>query len=75
MLGMYMTDLLKQQKEGFCDEGDTHVTFAQKIVLNSPRTGSDPAASALKSITRHGHRWRPHGADGNCEPSCILMQM
>ncbi len=34
----------------------------------------DPAASALKSITRRGHRWRPYGADGNRELSCILMQ-
>lgn len=56
--------------------GDTDVNFTQKMVLNSLRTVSDPAASAsaLKSITRRGHRWWPYGADGNRELSCILMQ-
>lgn len=69
-----MTDLLEQQKKVFVDVGDTDVDFTQKMVLNSLRTVSDPAASALKSITRRGHRWRPYGADGNHELSCILMQ-
>lgn len=73
MIRKYMIDLLEQQKKVFVDVGDTDVDFTQKTVLNSLRTVSDPAASALMSITRRGHRWRPYGADGNRELSCILM--
>jgi len=50
---MYMTWLIcsSSRWEEFHDVEDTDMAFSLKMVLNSLRTGSDPAAFALKSIT------------------------